>query len=57
MASTDTDAACGTTRIKCALQGVQVLLQSLSPCTPSSTSTKLHSFRPGEPVHVSQCAG
>jgi hypothetical protein len=44
MASTDTDAACGTTRIKCALQGAEVMLQSLSPCTPSSTSTSCTSF-------------
>jgi hypothetical protein len=44
MASADTDAACGTTRIKCALQGAEVLMQSLSPCTPSSTSTSCTAF-------------
>jgi hypothetical protein len=37
MGQTDTDANCNNTRIYCALQGVQTLLQSLSPCTSSST--------------------
>jgi hypothetical protein len=36
MGQQDTDAHCGNTRIYCALQGVQTLLQSLSPCTSSS---------------------
>jgi hypothetical protein len=44
MGSNDSDASCGTTRIKCALSGVQTLLQSLSPCTPSSTSTSCTGF-------------
>lgn len=44
MASKDTDASCGSTRIKCALQGVQILLQSLSPCTASSTSSSCTPF-------------
>jgi Putative Flp pilus-assembly TadE/G-like len=39
MASSDSDASCGNTRIYCALQGVQTLLQELTPCTASSTST------------------
>jgi Flp pilus assembly protein TadG len=39
MGQTDTDANCNNKRIYCALQGVQVLLQSLSPCTPSSASS------------------
>jgi len=34
----DTDANCNNTEIHCALAGMQVLLDSLSPCTPSSTS-------------------
>ena len=38
MGSTDTDASCGSTRISCALQGVQTLLESLSPCTAASES-------------------
>jgi hypothetical protein len=32
------DANCGSTQIKCALSGVQVLLQSLSPCAASLTT-------------------
>lgn len=44
MGSTDSDAACGTTRIKCALQGVQVLLQSLSPCTAASSGSSCTPF-------------
>ena len=44
MGSNDTDASCNSTRIKCALTGVQTLLQSLSPCTPSSTSTSCTAF-------------
>jgi len=44
MASNDTDASCMSTRIKCALKGVQTLLQSLSPCTPSSTSSSCTPF-------------
>src|ERR1019366_2844604 len=39
MASADTDASCGSTRIRCALSGVQALLQSLTPCSPGSTSS------------------
>jgi Putative Flp pilus-assembly TadE/G-like len=44
MATSDTDASCGTTRIKCALAGVETLLQSLSPCTPSSTVSSCTPF-------------
>jgi Flp pilus assembly protein TadG len=38
MGNSDTDASCNNKRIYCALQGVQVLLKSLSPCTPASAS-------------------
>jgi len=38
MGDTDSDSQCGGTRISCALAGVQVLLNSLSPCYPGSTS-------------------
>jgi hypothetical protein len=38
MGSSDTDASCLNTRIHCALQGVQTLLKSLSPCTAASES-------------------
>ena len=44
MGSSDTDANCGNTRIYCALQGVQTLLQELSPCAPSSTSSNCVAF-------------
>lgn len=44
MGSQDTDANCGNTRIYCALQGLQILLQDLSPCTPSSTSSTCTPF-------------
>ncbi len=33
MADTDSGSGCGKSRITCALQGVQVLLQDLSPCS------------------------
>lgn len=33
MNTQDNDAACGNTRIHCALQGVQTLLKALSPCS------------------------
>ena len=36
MGSNDTDPLCNDTRIHCALQGVQSLLKSLSPCTAAS---------------------
>jgi len=39
MGSNDTDVNCGNTRIHCALQGVQTLLNSLSPCSVGSTSS------------------
>jgi Putative Flp pilus-assembly TadE/G-like len=39
MNTRDNDANCGNTRIYCALQGVQTLLQSLSPCTPSGSGS------------------
>lgn len=35
MTSTDSDPNCKSTRISCALAGVQVLLQTLSPCSPT----------------------
>lgn len=38
MGSSDTDANCGHSRIYCALQGVQTLLASLSPCSAGSSS-------------------
>ncbi len=44
MSNNDTDANCGNTRIYCALQGVQTLLDDLSPCTPSSTSKQCTPF-------------
>jgi Flp pilus assembly protein TadG len=39
MTTQDNDAACGNTRIHCALEGVRTLLTSLSPCTPSGSGT------------------
>jgi Flp pilus assembly protein TadG len=39
MKTQDNDANCGNTRIYCALQGVQTLLGSLSPCSTGSTSS------------------
>jgi hypothetical protein len=44
MGNQDSDASCGNTRIYCALQGVQTLLKSLSPCTASSTSSSCTPF-------------
>jgi hypothetical protein len=44
MNNSDSDANCDNTRIYCALQGVQSLLQGLSPCTASSTSTNCTPF-------------
>lgn len=44
MGQNDTDANCGSTRIYCALQGVQTLLQALSPCSSSSTSSSCTAF-------------
>lgn len=38
MNDTDSDSNCNSTRISCALNGVQVLLQNLSPC-PSNLTT------------------
>jgi hypothetical protein len=38
MNNTDSDSNCHSTRISCALAGVQVLLQGLSPCQPNLTS-------------------
>jgi Putative Flp pilus-assembly TadE/G-like len=38
MGDTDSDSNCNNTRLYCALQGVQVLLQNLSPCGSSLTS-------------------
>jgi Flp pilus assembly protein TadG len=39
MQTNDNDASCGNTRIHCALQGVQALLTSLSPCTASGSGS------------------
>ncbi len=44
MASNDTDASCNSTRIKCALSGAETLLQALSPCTASSTTSSCTPF-------------
>lgn len=38
MNTTDSDSNCALARIECALNGVQVLLNTLSPCLPSSSS-------------------
>jgi Flp pilus assembly protein TadG len=38
MNDTDSDSACSSTRISCALAGVRALLSDLSPCLPSQTS-------------------
>lgn len=38
MGDKDTDGNCNNTRINCALGGVQILLQSLTPCTSSNGS-------------------
>jgi Flp pilus assembly protein TadG len=35
----DNDANCGNTQLYCALQGMQTLMQSLSPCSTGSTSS------------------
>ncbi len=39
MASKDTDPNCGKTRIYCALEGVQTLLQGLTPCAAGFTGS------------------
>ena len=39
MNSQDNDTNCGNTRLYCSLQGMQTLLQSLSPCSTGSTSS------------------
>ncbi|MGA2730169.1 MAG: pilus assembly protein TadG-related protein [Terracidiphilus sp.] len=39
MNNQDNDANCGNTELYCALQGMQTLLQSLSPCSTGSTSS------------------
>lgn len=44
MGQQDSDVNCGNTRIYCALQGVQTLLQQLTPCTASSTKTNCVGF-------------
>jgi hypothetical protein len=44
MGNNDTDASCNSTRIKCALSGAETLLQSLSPCSPSSTGSSCTPF-------------
>ena len=38
MSSTDSDSLCSSTRMTCALQGVRVLLQALSPCNIALSS-------------------
>ena len=38
MNDTDSDSNCNSTRISCALAGVNILLQGLSPCQPSESS-------------------
>ena len=38
MNTKDSDSNCNTTRISCALSGVQTLLQGLTPCAPDKTS-------------------
>ena len=38
MATTDSDSQCNSSRLSCAEQGVQVLLQSLSPCASNLTT-------------------
>jgi len=44
MGSQDSDANCNNTRIYCALEGVQTLLQGLAPCTASSTQSNCSPF-------------
>lgn len=39
MNNQDNDANCGNTELYCALQGMQVLLKSLTPCSTGSTSS------------------
>ncbi len=39
MGSTDSDPACGNTRIFCALQGVQTMLNLLKPCATGATAS------------------
>ena len=39
MSSTDNDPACGSTRIVCALSGVQTMLNLLQPCAAGATGT------------------
>lgn len=38
MTNTDSDSYCNSTRMSCALAGVRILLQSLSPCLPTESS-------------------
>ncbi len=38
MNDTDSDSNCNSTRMSCALNGVQILLKGLSPCLPTETS-------------------
>lgn len=44
MGSNDSDANCNNTRIHCALDGVQTLLQGLTPCTDSSTQSNCNPY-------------
>jgi len=38
MSDTDSDSQCSSSRMSCALSGIQVLVQTLSPCSPNSTT-------------------
>lgn len=44
MNDADSDGNCSSSRIVCAQEGAQVLLESLTPCTSSSTSTSCTGF-------------
>lgn len=44
MGSNDNDPLCGHTRIYCALEGVQTLMQGLTPCEPGYTSSTCTGF-------------
>ena len=44
MGSNDTDPLCGSTRINCALAGVQTMLQGLTPCAAGYTSSSCTAY-------------
>jgi Flp pilus assembly protein TadG len=50
MNDTDTDSTCNTTRIACALNGVQILLGELSPCPPTQSTCAMTSGQATNPV-------